>query len=1122
MSMKRKLYTHLIRLSLVLMCLFATKSTFASHIVGADLYYTWITGNNYRVTVVLYGDCGPSSAGAFANLPTAQPQVCVYDGATLLATLACTINAPSAGVEITPVCPDSLSRSQCVNTSNSIPGIKKFVYSQTVTLSGPSANWRFTFTGNLGAAGSAGRAAAIDNITGAGGTTLGLEATLDNTLYNNTSPSLTVVPTPFFCLSTPICYTPGAIDPDDDSLRFNLVPAINGTTACGSTPGTVTYIAPLTATAPLRVTPGSFSFNAVNGQVCFTPNVTQRSIVTYKVSEYRDGNLVGTCMREMTFLVRPCAIQVPDVDTVAFDGVVQRDGDSSSKNFHVCGDEGLFSLKMDPHPDTSVHPALKVTVTTTGVPPGMTFTVVGNGTDTPHVTLSGNASTMTPGVYSFFLNLRDNACPLNGNNTIAYSITIYPVPTISHTVVSQADCTHNAVVRIQPGGTGKPWTIKVSDPTLIPLGTDTIQTFVDSVAFYDTLSPGPLPGPNSYILTIFTSVSTECALWDTVKLTVPTKLQPILDTVHPSHCGKNDGAIKVMSLNPGGIDTVTYTKDGVIQPPYVAVVDTDGIIVVPSLRAGVYTDIVVHYGYCTSDTIEPVILVDPPFTLRAVASQSPSKCGFCDGWIKLYGLHPDQLDTLTYNKDGITQTATSYYISSDSSITLPGMCKGTYTTFNVRTAGVCSKTLTSVMNLVDPVITPNFSSVIGTGCKGDTLKTTNLSLPASDLTYTWKFGDGGTSTEIDPTHVYTNTIGSSYTVTLYITNTRCVDSFKQVVNLNHYVKTDYSTSPTEFVCQTDSVAFTNLSTGTGLDYTWYFADGATATTTNIIHHYKNMGTYPTMLVGHNVTNGVHCYDTTVKSIVVDSNSILSLKVSGDVTAVCKGQAVTITAIYTTSGQQSNSWSMTDGFEMVDVNPILHSFEGVGPFTVNFNAKFRACPDKSKSVNVHVFDVPTLYLGPDGKMCPGSSPIQLKDERNAMNGRAKWRWNTDATTSGILATKPGVYVATVTIDGCSTTDTVTIEKDCYVDVPNIFTPNNDGVNDYFFPRRMLSKGVVSFKMSIYNRWGQQVYETTNIDGQGWDGALNGVQQPDGVYVYVIDAEFKDGQIEQQKGNVTIMR
>ncbi|WP_345084802.1 PKD domain-containing protein [Nemorincola caseinilytica] len=1119
--MKRKLSTLVCRLSLIMLFMVSAKASFASHIVGGDLYYTWITGNTYRITVVLYGDCGPASASVFGTLPTGAPQVCVFNGSTPVTTISCAVQAPSAGTEITPVCPDSLTRTQCVNPANPIPGIKRFVYSANYTLPSTSANWRFVFNSNHVSA-SAGRAAAITNIVGPGGTLMQLEATLDNTVYSNTSPSLTVVPTPFFCLNTPICYTPGAIDPEGDSLRFELVPATNATGACTSIGGPVAYTgAGISATNPLTVAPGSFSFNTANGQVCFNPNALQRSIVVYKVNEYRDGMLVGSCMREMTFLVRNCTVFPPTIDTVATGGVVVRDGGPTSTSFHVCGDQGAFTLKMEPRPDASVAPPLKVTVTATGVPTGMTFSVVGNGTDTPHVTFSGNASLMAPGVYTFFLNLRDNACPLNGNNTIGYTLTIYPVPTIDATVVSQATCLQDAIVRITPGGTGKPWTMKVIDPSLAP-GVDTIATFVDSVAFYDTIPPGALPGPNQFYVKIFTSVSTECALSDTFSLVVPSKLLPVADTVHPSHCGKNDGQIILTNLNAGGIDTVTYNKDGVPQTPYIAIVDPSGTLTIPNLRGAVYTNIVVRYGYCTSDPIGPVTLVDPPFTLRAVTSQNPTKCGFCDGWIKLHGLHPDQLDTLTYNKDGLPQTATSYYINSDSTITLNGMCAGTYTTFTVKTAGVCQKTLTTIVTLVAPPIGALFDTIVNYGCKGDTLQVINNSFPASDLTYTWDFGDGGTSTEVNPVHVYTNTIGASYTIKLYATNTRCIDSSIKILNLNHFVKTDYSTSPTEFVCQTDPVTFTNLSTGTGVDYAWYFADGTTANTTDVVHSYTNMGTYTTILVGHNVTESVHCYDTTRRSIIVDSNSILSLKVSGDVNAICRGQAVTLTAIYTNSGQLSNKWTMTDGFEMVDVNPVLHSFEGVGPMNVRFDAKFRACPDKTIERNIHVFDVPSIYLGGDTAMCPGSSPIKLIDTRNASNPRAKWQWSTEETTSSIMAKKPGVYRATVTVDGCSTTDSVTVRRDCFVDVPNIFTPNGDGVNDHFFPRRFLSRGVTAFKMSIYNRWGQPVYETSNTDGKGWDGALNGIQQPEGVYIYVIDVTFKDGQIEQQKGNVTVMR
>ena len=70
--------------------------------------------------------------------------------------------------------------------------------------------------------------------------------------------------------------------------------------------------------------------------------------------------------------------------------------------------------------------------------------------------------------------------------------------------------------------------------------------------------------------------------------------------------------------------------------------------------------------------------------------------------------------------------------------------------------------------------------------------------------------------------------------------------------------------------------------------------------------------------------------------------------------------------------------------------------------------------------------------------------------------------------------------------------------------------------------MLTRGVVQFKMDVYNRWGQNVYETESTDGRGWDGNLNNKPQPEGVYVYMIDVIFKDGQIEHHQGNITLLR
>jgi gliding motility-associated-like protein len=90
------------------------------------------------------------------------------------------------------------------------------------------------------------------------------------------------------------------------------------------------------------------------------------------------------------------------------------------------------------------------------------------------------------------------------------------------------------------------------------------------------------------------------------------------------------------------------------------------------------------------------------------------------------------------------------------------------------------------------------------------------------------------------------------------------------------------------------------------------------------------------------------------------------------------------------------------------------------------------------------------------------------------------------------------------------------------MPNAFSPDGDGENDYFFPRQYLSQGVIAFSMNIFNRWGQKVFETTSTTGRGWDGRFNDKEQPMGVYIYNITVKYKNGRDEKYTGNVTLIR
>ena len=88
----------------------------------------------------------------------------------------------------------------------------------------------------------------------------------------------------------------------------------------------------------------------------------------------------------------------------------------------------------------------------------------------------------------------------------------------------------------------------------------------------------------------------------------------------------------------------------------------------------------------------------------------------------------------------------------------------------------------------------------------------------------------------------------------------------------------------------------------------------------------------------------------------------------------------------------------------------------------------------------------------------------------------------------------------------------------VHVPDAFSPNQDGNNDFLY---VYGGQIVKLSMAVYDRWGEQVFYTSNKD-RGWDGTFNGKKCNSGVYVYVVKAFFTDGESEVLKGNVTLVR
>lgn len=132
-----------------------------------------------------------------------------------------------------------------------------------------------------------------------------------------------------------------------------------------------------------------------------------------------------------------------------------------------------------------------------------------------------------------------------------------------------------------------------------------------------------------------------------------------------------------------------------------------------------------------------------------------------------------------------------------------------------------------------------------------------------------------------------------------------------------------------------------------------------------------------------------------------------------------------------------------------------------------------------------------------------------------------------SVSFIASTSTTITSMIVDTSGCEATDsmrlTVIIPKIFYI--PNVFSPNDDGVNDLFTIYGRFNLINIGY-LRVFDRWGNQVFENVdfdpNIDTEGWDGRFNGEPMAPGVYVYTATLEYEDGITESVSGSITLLR
>ncbi len=239
------------------------------------------------------------------------------------------------------------------------------------------------------------------------------------------------------------------------------------------------------------------------------------------------------------------------------------------------------------------------------------------------------------------------------------------------------------------------------------------------------------------------------------------------------------------------------------------------------------------------------------------------------------------------------------------------------------------------------------------------------------------------------------------------------------------------------------------------------------------------------------------------TISQNPNPVVNL---GNDTVLCTGQTTALSAVNPGATYQWQDNSTSGNFTV----------SAAGNYSVTVTAA-NGCATNDIIAVAYVATPPVINLGFDTTVCGDELTLIVHA------GNAQYQWQDLTTDSFYRITSAGVYSVTVTNACGSATDEVFVNLQpdrCALLVPTGFSPNNDGANDIF---RAISRcPVTKYSMHVYNRWGEQVFETDDVT-DGWNGVFRDRPQPLSVYVYYIDYfNYCEQKMKKIVGNVTLVR
>lgn len=283
------------------------------------------------------------------------------------------------------------------------------------------------------------------------------------------------------------------------------------------------------------------------------------------------------------------------------------------------------------------------------------------------------------------------------------------------------------------------------------------------------------------------------------------------------------------------------------------------------------------------------------------------------------------------------------------------------------------------------------------------------------------------------------------------------------------------------------------------------------------YQWQDGSTDPTFLVTESgtysviVTNECNSLSDNI-SVTYISPQPITIDLGND-TILCPGEIYPLDATW--NGGIDYTWQ--DGFD-----GSIYSVSEAGFYEVEIVG---VCGEiGNASVEIEYDDEPlNLDLGVDSLLCEEDGLYFL----SATNPRAlTYLWDDGSTSPILQAIDSRVYAVTITDNCKSETDEISIQYTnctvCEVYVPNAFSPDFNGYNDFFRP---YSNCVLeNYSMKIFNRWGAMVFESKDID-TGWDGRFNNKDVDEGVYVYLFEFEVNqmgENISKKMSGDITVLK